>query len=364
MSLINKHLVSRARIHLSLGAVMIILLSSLPYGCGRDGGGGNKSGRIPLVEVEEALSSEITRSIELTGTVEATRTARIASPAQGPVLDCEVREGDRVEKDRMLLTIGRREAAEDRAAAARKNLAREQEELGKIVNLVESGAVPGEMLDEARLREAEARARLSEALVKIGDYRVRAPWAGEISRVFVTEGYFVSPREDLVEMLDPGSLVIRFAVPEIEAMSVGVGQKITLSMDAYGGREFEAKITRRYPELDRRTRTRTVEAVLEDDIDMTPGMFARLTVPVETARDAVVIPAGAIVVTPQERQIVFIVEGGKAFRREVSTGIEQGREVQIISGVAVGDSVVVSGNRRLQDAVKVRVIDNEKQRDR
>ncbi|MFO7916377.1 MAG: efflux RND transporter periplasmic adaptor subunit [Candidatus Krumholzibacteriales bacterium] len=316
------------------------------------------------MEAEDAISSDMTRSIELIGTAEASRMARIASPAQGPVLACHIREGDKVEKGRVLLTIGRRKAADDRAAAAREELTREQEELKKIEKLVESGAVPGEMLDEARLRVAEARARLSDALVNISDYKVRAPWDGEISRVYVTEGYFVSPREVLVEMLDPGSLVIRFAVPEIEAMNIGVGQKITLSIDAYGESEFGASILRIYPELDRRTRTRTAEAILEDDIDMVPGMFARLVVPVETVSDAVVIPARAIVVTPQEKETVFIIEGGKAFQREVTTGIEQGNEVQINSGVAVGDSVVVSGNRTLQDAVKVRVIDSGERRDR
>jgi membrane fusion protein (multidrug efflux system) len=193
---------------------------------------------------------------------------------------------------------------------------------------------------------------------------VKAPWDGEISRVAVTEGYFVSPREVLVEMLDPGRLVIRFAVPEKESMKIEPGQGVVISLDAYKGREFKAEIVRVYPELDRRTRTRTVEAAPEEDIDMAPGMFARLKVPVEKASDAVVVKAGAIVVTPQERKTVFIVRDGKALRREVETGIEQGRMVQITSGVAEGDSVIVSGNRKLQDAARVRVMNNGRQRDR
>ena len=363
MNLIDKGLISPAMDHLSARVVLVVLLSSLATGCSGGGAEGRKAGRTHAVEVEVADSRPMTRSLELTGTVEAARIARIASPAQGPVVDCTVREGDGVVKGQVLVAIGRQEAAEYRAEAAREKLARDEEDLKEIEKLVESGAVPEDDLDEARLRVAESRARLSDALADIGDYRLTAPWDGEVSRVFVMEGYFVSPREDLVEMYDPGSLVVRFAVPERDAVSVEAGTEIQVSLDAHGGRTFRATITRLYPDLDRRTRTRMVEAVLEEGIEMVPGMFARLTVPVETVREAVVVPAGAIVVTSRGETMVFTVKGGKAFRHDVETGIEQGSEVQITSGVAAGDSVIVSGNHSLRDAMKVKVLEGGRQQD-
>jgi membrane fusion protein (multidrug efflux system) len=356
MNRIDKRPSSRGDVRILIPAVLMMMSSSLA-GCGDNGGtGGRNDGKIPVVEARPAVSRAMTRDIELTGSVEAVRTARIASPAQGPIVGCEIREGDVVEEGRILLTIGRQKAAEERVAAVREELVWEEEELKKIDKLVRSGAVPGERLDESRLRVAEARARLSEAHEKVEDYRIRAPWTGEVSRVFVTEGYFASPREDLVEMFDPQNLVIRFAVPERDAMIVEVGMEITASLDAYGGRTFRAKITRLYPELDRHTHTRTVEATLVEDVDTAPGMFARLIVPVETVEDAVVVPDAAIVVTPQQERIIFIVKNGKASRREVKTGIEHGHEVQITRGIAAGDSVVVSGNRKLRDGMKVRIL--------
>lgn len=362
MNLTGKRSMPPVRDRLSAGIVFVILLSSLAAGCG-GGPEVRKSGRTHAVEVEVAVSRPMTRSLELTGTVEAARVARIASPAQGPVVDCTVREGDMVEKGRVLIAIGRREAAEHRAEAARKKLARDEEDLKEIEKLVESGAMPEDSLDEARLRAAESRAQLSNALADIGDYRLTAPWDGKVSRVFVREGYFVSPREDLVEMYDPGSLVVRFAVPERDAVNVEAGTIIEVSLDAYSGRTFTATIARLYPDLDRRTRTRMAEAVLEEEIEMVPGMFARLTVPVETVGEAVVVPAGAIAVTTRGKTTVFTVKGGKAFRRDVETGIEQGSEVQITSGVAAGDSVVVAGNQTLRDAMKVRVLESGKRRE-
>ena len=355
MNRIDKRSSSRRNMRILVPAVLMMSFSLA--GCGDNSGtGGRKGGRIPVVEARPAVSRAMTRIIELTGSVEAVRTARIASPAQGPIIGCEIREGDVVEKGRILLTIGRQKAAEERVAVAREELVLEEEELKKIDKLVRSGAVSGELIDESRLRVAEARARLSEAREKVEDYRIRAPWMGEVSRVFVTEGYFASPREDLVEMFDPESLVIRFAIPERDAMTVEAGMEITASLDAYGGRTFRAKITRLYPELDRKTLTRTVEATLVEDVDTAPGMFARLVVPVEMVEDAVVVPDAAIIVTPQQKRIVFIVKNGKVSKREVKTGIEHRREVQITRGIAAGDSIVVSGNRKLRDGMKVRVL--------
>ena len=96
---------------------------------------------------------------------------------------------------------------------------------------------------------------------------------------------------------------------------------------------------------------------------MVPGMFARLTVPVEEAGEAVAVPAEAIIVTTRGETAVFTVEGGKARRHAVETGIEQGGEVQIISGIAAGDSVVVAGNQSLGDGMKVRVLKGGKRRE-
>ena len=356
MNRIDNRPSSRGDIRILVPAVLMIMSSSLA-GCSDSGGtSGRISGKIPVVEARPAVSRAMTRNIELTGSVEAVRTARIASPAQGPIVGCEIREGDVVEEGRILLTIGRQESAEERVAAARGELTQEEEEFKKIDKLVRSGAVPGERLDETRLRVAEARARLREAHEKVEDFRIRAPWTGKVSRVFVTEGHFASPREDLVEMFDPENLVIRFVVPERDAMMVEAGMEITVSLDAYSDRTFRAKITRLYPELDRNTRTRTVEATLIEDVDTAPGMFARLIVPIETVEDAVVVPDAAIVVTPQQERIVFIVKNGKVSRREVKTGIEHRHEVQITRGIAAGDSVVVSGNWKLRDGMKVRIL--------
>lgn len=334
-------------------AIALILL----VGCNnQDGESMSKGKKMPVVEIEVVELKTITRNIKLTGAIFATRVARIASPAEGPILNCTIREGDLVKQGQVILTIGRKRAAEELVVVLRKELAREEEDSQRIKQLVLSGAIPAEQMEDAQLRVSRAKAQLTKALESIEDYQIRTPWAGLVNKVFVTDGYFATPRETLAEIYDPNSLVVRFAVPEKEALIVKIGMELLAILDAYTNRVFHAKVTRVYPEFDRLMRTRMVEASLTENVNLLPGMFSRVTIPVQTACDAIVIPDRAIVVTPQGERVVFIVEGGKVFSRKVSIGIEQGHSVQIIKGINVGDSVVVSGNQKLQNGLEVRIL--------
>jgi len=81
-------------------------------------------------------------------------------------------------------------------------------------------------------------------------------------------------------------------------------------------------------------------------------MFARLRVLLETAEEAVVVPLEAVVTTPGGKA-VYVVEDGKAVRRRVQTGIEDGNRIQIVAGVRPGDQVIVAGNENLRDGAAV-----------
>lgn len=350
----------RTRQAVSSGAALCLLtaaaLIGVLHGCGGKTADKKSSRKnIPKVEAVKAELQSITRKIELTGTIEAARTARIASPAEGPVLNCALREGDQARKGAAILTIGRKRAAEEQVQAAERELVQAKEDLRRVKQLVESGALPAETMEEAELRVYRAQAQLMKAKESMEDYQVRAPWDGIVSRVFVTDGSFVSPRETLLEIFDPDSLIIKFAVPEKELIHVAEGMEISAVLDSYGAHVFKAEITRLYPELDRKTYTRTAEASLAEDIEIVPGMFVRLSLPVQKIDDALLIPDSAVVVTPEGEKVVFIVREGKAFLRQVRTGIEQENTVQITEGIDAGDMVVVSGNQNLQDGMEAAV---------
>ena len=313
-----------------------------------------KAKPVPMVAIQKAQVAPISRTLELTGTATPTRQARLASPGEGPIQNCRVREGAQVKRGERLLTIGRSGAAVAQVTAAAESVKEQAAELNRVKILVQSGAIPGSQLDTAKAKYEGARALLAKARESAGDYEVTAPWDGIVSKILVKDGDFVAPRTPLVEMYDPNSLVIRLAVPEAQSTLVLKGMPVKVQMDAYPGKTFEGKISLVYPELDTRMRTRTAEVKLVVPVALIPGMFARLQIGIETATDAVVVPGGAVLVLPNGEKVAFTLKDGKVQRRVVQTGLEAGGQVQIISGIQPSDTVVTAGNEKLKDGMEVK----------
>ena len=208
-------------------------------------------------------------------------------------------------------------------------------------------------VQEAAVKEALAKLALAEA--HLAECVITAPFDGRITRVHVRSGDLAVPRSPLIEMYAPASLVVRFCVPEAYAAAVRPGLRLEAALDALPGRMLAGEVVRAYPQHDSTMRTRTVEAKLAQTADLMPHQFARVTVQLGSASDAVIIPAEAVTETPQGERIVFVVEAGKAARRKVALGIEGRQSVQVVQGITPGDQVVVRGNEGLKDGAPVRI---------
>lgn len=307
------------------------------------------------VRVETVKQAPLVLTIALTGSVEAGRIAQLASPAEGPICCTKVREGDAVGKGQAVLNLGRMEGANALVASLREDLKKEEDNLASTRRLVETGALAGEQLDIASASTTRMRAQLTKAQETTRDYAVRAPWAGVVSKVKVRDGDFVAPRAPLAEIYDPNSLIVRVSVPEQEAARLVLGMKAQVEMDAYPGKRFSASISRLYPYLDSRTRTRIAEITVTDVATLLPGMFARAFLVRETLADAITVPAYILVAAPGGAFAAFVVKDGKAARRKLETGIEVDGRVRIVSGLAAGDKLIIGGQEKLKDGAAVKL---------
>ena len=312
-----------------------------------------KPAKAPAVSAKIAVKTAISRTIQLTGSVEPVRLARMASPAEGPVTSLKAREGDRVKQGQLLLAIGRTSGVEANVEAAQSALDREREEVRRVRQLVETGALPTEQLDNALVRESSAVAAFNRNQESSSDYSIKAPWDGTVMKVYVTEGDYVTPRLRLLDVYDPATLVIRFAVPEAASQLLEEGLTMEVALDAYPDRTLHARVNRVFPDLDRTLRTRTAEAILTDNVKLAPGMFARLNLILESHSDALVVPQEAVIVTPAGGQVIYLIKDGKAEQKKITMGMEEGGLVEILSGIKVGDSVIVKGNEKLKPGIAV-----------
>jgi len=376
--------------------------------------------KVPLVSVETVAKGEMLRSVDLTAEVMPTDTVQISCTVEGPVSFCPWREGDSVRKGEKLIEIEREmyrvevKTAEAALAVARAKLedmkagtrpeeidkARqnvrdaeqsaefEKTDIERIAKLVESGALKGEELEKARVRQVAAEAKLiaarkqlemleagftrtaiavQEATVKeseaklelaqarLGECVIVSPFSGTVMNVFVRAGNVASVKTPLIEIADLSSLVLRCAVPEIHVSEVRQGMTAQVRLDAIPGKAFSAEATRIFPELDRRTRTRTIELSIRQDVSLSPGMFGRVRLILESIKDAVNVPLQSIIITPSGASVAFVAVDGKAVQRKVQTGIEDGKRIQILSGLNLGEKVIVSGQEQLKDGMEIRM---------
>ena len=354
--------VSRPIIPFLTYSILPLLLAWLAAGCGKsksDAGAATQK-PTPLVQVAKAEKRDLSKTLMFTGSVEPVKVARMASPAEGPIIECPVREGDTVRKGQILARVGRSRIAEAGLEAAREELRRQEAEFKRVEQLVKSGSLPGEQLDIARANLKRAEAQVAASETGASDYEIEAPWDGVVSRVWVAEGNYVSPRAPLIELYDPASLVVRLSIPEQQALAVQPHQAVEVVLDAYPGRRFHGRVSRVYPELERTTRTMTAEVVLTEDVRLLSGMFARAEVVVETLSNAVVVPESALVVLPNGEAVAFVLEGEKAARRKIKTAMEAGGAVAIAGGIQAGETVIVRGHESLKDGATVQVMGAKK----
>lgn len=349
------------RMATTMGRVGVLALVVALLGCSKESKLANETnGKADIkatpVRVESVKKSPLELTLALTGTVEAGRIAQLASPAEGPVLSLKVREGDLVNGGQVLLMIGRTEGASALVSSLREDMKKEQDNLARTRHLVDSGALAGEQLDIASANVSRMRAQMVKAAEMTGDYAVHAPWSGVVSKMKVRDGDFVGPRAPLAEIFDPKSLMVRVAVPEQAAAHLAKDMKLAVELDAYPENRFIGHISRLYPYLDPRSRTRMAEVTLADSPYLLPGMFARVFLVQSTIPDAVTVPAHSLVAVPDGGSAVFVMKDGEAVRNTVTLGVEANGRVQVRSGLKPGEMLIVSGQEALKERAPVRAV--------
>lgn len=221
-----------------------------------------------------------------------------------------------------------------------KNAQSDEQEARSQLEMLRAGYTPTQLAVQQAVVE-DAHAKLALARARLEETNIMAPFTGVVTGMHVRFGDLAMAKAPLLELADLESLVVRSSLPEQVAMAVQPGARATLSFDALPGRTFEGTVSRMFPGLHERMRTRTIEVKVVGE-DLLPGMFARVVVEVRGAPDALSVPVEAIRASG-ERSFVHVLEGDTATLREVTLGISDGEHVQVLSGLVPGQEVVLKG---------------------
>jgi RND family efflux transporter MFP subunit len=199
-------------------------------------------------------------------------------------------------------------------------------------------------LEEVRNRQAilsQRRIELELARQALSDSRLTAPFAGRVRERHATPGQYLAAGTPVVTIVKVNPLRLRLSIPEREASAVRVGQRVRVTLEGDAA-VHEGRVARVSPAIEETSRTLSIEAEVANPTGtLRPGAFANASVVTESRDTTILVPAASVVSFAGVER-VFVVSGGKAVERRVTTGRRDGTRVEVTDGLKAGETVVVS----------------------
>ncbi|MBC7621014.1 MAG: efflux RND transporter periplasmic adaptor subunit [Candidatus Saccharibacteria bacterium] len=341
------------------------------------------------VEVARTERVSIQDDAESVGTLRSRQSVMLRPEVAGRVKALGFNDGARVRKNQLLVqlddTLQRAEVSQAQAqvSIAQANFKRNQE-------LVAQNFVAQRVLEESSANLQVAQAQLALAVARLSRMAILAPFDGTVGLRNVNLGDYVKDGADLVNLEDIRSMYVDFRLPERYQGKLKAQQEVALSLDAYPGRAFKARIEAIDPLIDANGRSVSVRAVLPNTLGesvlggkrlqggvavmepLRPGMFARVKTVFSVNDAALVVPEEAIVPQGGRQFVIKVVTPAEllapaanlpsgtefvSLRQEVQLGSRRSGKVEITQGLVDGQTVVVAGQQRLQrDGTPLRIV--------
>lgn len=367
------------RLSAAIACLFALGILTMVSGCGGkapEGPPGGATAAIRGVTLETMREEVVTDRIEAVGTVKARNSAVIAARIAGTVTTLLVREGDRVSRGKLLLTI---EAAEGSAGAAGAQAAVEEAKRSldeararkrladatfeRYRNLFQEQAVTRQEFEgkemekevagqgaaraEARLARAREEARSAGAVA--GYSRVTAPLAGIVTSKAAEAGMTVFPGTPLVTLEEEGHYRLEASLPESLMGRAKPGDAVSVAIDGIGA--LDGKVAEVVPAADPASRTITVKIDINAK-GLRSGIFGRAYFPGST-RQGLLVSKSAVVERGALTSVWVVGKDNVARMRLVKAGQKVGERVEIVSGLTDGERVIVNGVDKVVDGARV-----------
>jgi RND family efflux transporter MFP subunit len=321
------------------------------------------------------------RTVDITGSLVSSVAVDVKTEFAGRPVTMLKREGDPVSKGELLaqlddtnarLSLAQARAALDVAQAAleRAKVAEDhaRQELERAQNLLKSGGITDRDFDAAQVadRDARAQVKLSAAQVEqarqavalaekhLRDCRIISPISGEVDRKVLNPGGWLDANALLYRLVDNRRLELETYVASSELDGVKKGQKVRFAVASYPGETFEAAITNISGAIDMQNRSAPLRAAVPNlQGKLKAGMFIKGRIITGTKPGAMVVPADAVWRRSGHVPYVYVVVNNEARKREVKTGQEEAEGIEITSGLAAGETVILEQNLELAEGVKI-----------
>lgn len=336
-------------------AVLILLISCSQRKQNQGGG--------TWVEVKQA---DLPSEVSATGTVvpRVGAQVKVGPRVSGKLEHLYVKVGDKVEKGQVLAVVEQKDLQanvsrmESQVKDAEATLAYQQANFQRISKLYAEGVVSIDAFDAAKksLDSAEsqlksAKAQLEYSKIQLSYATITAPISGTIGSVSTQEGETVAASlsaPTFVTILDLSRLEVDAYVDEVDIGRIKVGNNASFTVDAFPDKNWKAKVEAIYPDATIKDNVVYYATILsiEDNYEgfLRPQMTASVTIHLDTLSGVLAIPSRAV---KRENGVpyVFVKEGEKSIKRQISIGRESGDLIEVKGGLSLGDKVLVQQQR-------------------
>ena len=302
------------------------------------------------VKVMAAAKQDVRQDGVYSATVQAFAVNNIAPQSGGRIQKINVEVGDFVGKGQVLAEMDRVQLDQ-----AKLRLSNAETELGRLKQLYEQGGLAQSDYEAAELNFQVSKSTYDNLLENT---ILRSPISGVVSARNYDRGDMFGMAAPIftVQQITPVKILV--GISEGDYTKVKKGDNVTLTVDALPGKTFSGSIKRIYPTIDPMTHTVNIEVnVPNQNRELRPGMYAKVNVTFGHSSSIVVPDAAVVRLQGSGQRNVFVVENGVAVQREVTLGRHFDSQYEILSGLEVGEQVVVKGGSALRNGAAVEVIE-------
>jgi len=336
--------------------LLLVAIVILIQGCrsgnkgNADKGGGPKAITVGGIVIQPR---ELENKILSTGTLLANEEVELRSEVPGRIVQINFEEGSHVSKGDLLLKIDDRELQ----AQLKKLLVEEKQAKDDVYRkqkLLEMKAVSQEEYDKSYNTLGITQAQIDLVQTQISKTSIYAPFGGMIGLRQVSPGGFVSSSTLVTRLQQTDPVKIDFSIPEKYKQKIKKGTLIKFNVEGIDS-SFTGRVYAVDPKIDPETRNLSMRAMCPNPNGLlVPGAFAKVEIVLDDLKDAMVIPSEAII-PMMNGEKVLVCKEGKATTRIVQTGIRTEREVQVVSGLQRGDTVITTGLLQLREDMPVKI---------
>lgn len=303
------------------------------------------------VNVLEIKKNSHFQEFKYSGTIEPENTALVSFAVPGVIDNIVVEEGQFVKQGQLLAHIDDTEYR-NALIIAMATLRQAEDLYSRLNSLYEKGSLPEKDFIDIQTKVAQAKANKEIYSKHIRDSRLVAPITGIITRKMIERGSTVAPGVPAFQIVKTDKVYARVAVPESEVGVLGKGMASGVFVKTLN-ETFNGKVNIINPQADPVAKTYEVKVKLDNASGkLLPGMIANVSIRTGKNVDVITVPAKAIVHDADDVAYVFVTnDQNKAVRKRVEVKGITGENQIIVTGLNIGDKVVVEGQSRLKEGI-------------